>query len=550
MSTNPNPLKPLPWWTWIAPLVIIEAGDQFSLLFFQDAITSSFYLPASLGLILVFWWGPARVLPATFLVSSLNNYFYGFSSYWVWLGFGIGDSLSVALAWLLVVKVVHGKFWLPDTRHTVAFIVFGLAIPIFCYAVNWQLMYVTDHVFGWNEFWPHLRRDLLGESIVNIIIVIPTLFFLTPPLSRLGVIQVAPIPRTAFSYLTRAQAVESVFIAALVIVLVVLFRFQDVWFIFGTISLYIAIRFGFDAVLVANVVIFVASYLIPSINHPEFVSTLAGEGNYQTFFGYLLLFLFSAMTGRVIADLRNVKEQLSQKNLELQQTNVELDRFVYSASHDMSAPLKSIRGLVNVGRLTHPTGEQRDYLNKIETSAIKLEAFIQDVLNYSRNKRTELKAEEVNVGHILEEIFNGLRHLGEVNAPTLVLEDSTNRTLVTDPARLKIILNNIVSNALKYQKKDAGHQPLIRAFVTEENNVLRIHIDDNGEGIAEEMQPEIFKMFYRGNMKSEGSGLGLYIALEAALKLGGKISLYSELGKGSVFTIELPHVQSRKTLAE
>lgn len=534
------PLKPLPWWTWIAPLAIIEAGDQISLLFFQDNITSSFYLPTSLGLILVFWWGPLRVFPSLFIITTLNNYFYGFSSYWIWFGFGLGDSSSIVLSWLLFSVLWKGKAWMPDTRNLILFLVFGLAIPITCYAVNWQFMYVLDHDFGWAQFLPHLRRDLLGETIVNIIIVIPTLVFLTPLLSRKGLIPIPPIPRTAFTYLMRKHILEVALIGAIVLVLALFFEFQDVWFLFGTLSLYVAIRFGFDAVLVANVIIFTATYLVPTISHPEFVTSIVGNGNAPIFFGYLLLFLFAAVTGRVISDLRIIERELNSKNRELEQINVELDRFVYSASHDMSAPLKSIRGLVSVGLLTKPTAEQEDYLRKIETSALKLEDFIGEVLHYSRNNRTEVMPEELNLKQLCEEIFSHLRYFNEGNAPGMVLDHSANRTIVADRARLKIILNNILSNAIKYQKKDSSHHPMISISVLEEPGRLTIRVDDNGEGIPVEIQPNIFKMFYRGNLKSTGSGLGLYIAQEAANKMGGKINFHSEYGRGSSFMVELP----------
>lgn len=539
---QPHAEKPLPWWTWIAPLAIIEAGDQISLLFFQDNITSSFYLPTSLGLILVFWWGPLRVFPSLFIVTTLNNYFYGFSSYWIWFGFGLGDSCSIALSWFLFNILLKGKAWMPDTRNLVLFLVFGLAIPITCYAVNWQFMYVLNHNFGWAQFLPHLRRDLLGETIVNIIIVIPTLVFLTPLLSRIGLIPIPPIPVSAFTYLTRKKhTLEVALISAVVLALAFLFDFQDVWFLFGSISLYVAIRFGFDAVLVANVIIFSATYLVPTINHPEFVNAIIEGGNAPIFFGYLLLFLFAAVTGRVISDLRIIERELNAKNKELQQTNVELDRFVYSASHDMSAPLKSIRGLVNVGLLTKPTAEQEDYWRKIEKSARKLEDFIDEVLHYSRNNRTELVLEELNIKQLCEEIFSHLRYFNEGNAPGIVFDHSANRTIIADRSRLKIILNNLLSNAIKYQKKDSSHHPLISISLREDEDRVTIRIDDNGEGIPIEIQPSVFKMFYRGNLKSTGSGLGLYIALEAANKMGGKITFQSEYGKGSTFMVELPN---------
>jgi signal transduction histidine kinase len=533
---------PLPWWTWGAPLIIIETGDLISFYFFQDSITSSFYLPTALGLILVFWWGPLRVIPAVFLISIFNNILYGFSSYWIWLGFGLGDSFAILLSWFLFEKIVKGKYWLPDSRTTALFVIFGLTIPIFFYSANWQVMYILSGKMKWVDFFVQYRRDLLSESIVNTVIVIPVLYFLTPILSNKRLIKVNSIPSTSFEFLKRKQIPEILSIALLIMCIVVLFNFQNFWFLLGAVSLYVAMRFGFDLVLLANILIFVFTYLIPSVSHPIFISGQEGRENAQAFFGYLLLFLFSSMTGRVISDLWAIEKQLHSQNQELKQTNQELDRFVYSASHDMSAPLKSIRGLVNVGRMTRSIDEQIFYFNKIEVSALRLENFIEEVLDYSRNNRTEIINEIVSLKKLCEEIFNGLRHLDDVNAPTLQLDETTDCLIFTDRSRLKIILNNILSNAIKYQKKSPDHRPVISVSTRTklESNFLEIFIEDNGEGIPEEVLPNIFKMFFRGNLKSTGSGLGLYISKEAAGRIGGDVNVQSEIGKGTIFTIELP----------
>jgi two-component system, sensor histidine kinase len=108
-----------------------------------------------------------------------------------------------------------------------------------------------------------------------------------------------------------------------------------------------------------------------------------------------------------------------------------------------------------------------------------------------------------------------------------------------DKTRLKIILNNILANAIKYQKKIPGHRPRIKISSKHHRNRIVIDIEDNGEGIHPEIQSKIFNMFFRGNHSSKGSGLGLYIAREAAEKLNGNISVQSEYGKGTVFSLEL-----------
>ncbi|NJM26560.1 MAG: HAMP domain-containing histidine kinase [Bacteroidia bacterium] len=106
-------------------------------------------------------------------------------------------------------------------------------------------------------------------------------------------------------------------------------------------------------------------------------------------------------------------------------------------------------------------------------------------------------------------------------------------------------MSNLISNAIKYQKKFDTHTPVISISSTVRNENLDIEIADNGEGIREEYQGKLFNMFYRGTASSSGSGLGLYIAKEAIQKLHGKITFTSRLGEGSTFRISIPHLKNK-----
>jgi signal transduction histidine kinase len=112
--------------------------------------------------------------------------------------------------------------------------------------------------------------------------------------------------------------------------------------------------------------------------------------------------------------------------------------------------------------------------------------------------------------------------------------------VIADRLRLKIILNNLISNALQFQRKDESISPSIWICTELSEGTVGIQIRDNGQGIRAEVMDKIFNMFYRGSASSRGSGLGLYIAREAAQKLNGNIEVESIPGEGSVFTIILP----------
>jgi signal transduction histidine kinase len=112
----------------------------------------------------------------------------------------------------------------------------------------------------------------------------------------------------------------------------------------------------------------------------------------------------------------------------------------------------------------------------------------------------------------------------------------------TDLARLTVILNNLIGNAIKYH--DATKlRPFVRIAATRAESGYAITVKDNGIGIAREHQARVFDMFYRASDRSKGSGLGLYIVKESVHKLQGAVHVKSQVGVGSTFTVELPDVE-------
>jgi signal transduction histidine kinase len=109
----------------------------------------------------------------------------------------------------------------------------------------------------------------------------------------------------------------------------------------------------------------------------------------------------------------------------------------------------------------------------------------------------------------------------------------------TDPGRLKLVLQNLINNAIKYSDPEKKKK-IVNIDVKEGNDVIQIQITDNGIGIDPESIPKIFSMYYRATEKSKGSGLGLFIVKEAIHKIQGKVTVESALNLGSTFTIELP----------
>ena len=227
------------------------------------------------------------------------------------------------------------------------------------------------------------------------------------------------------------------------------------------------------------------------------------------------------------------------------QTNFELDSFVYRASHDLRAPLKSILGLVNIINNQANETDKVNYLRLIEKSAIKLDNFISDLINFSRNSRASVDIEEVDFNVIIAECKETLRFMEGAEKVEFISKVKGNTDFYSDTKRISIFLQNFLSNAIKYYNPSLKIKSYvdIQVLISKVNAVITI--EDNGVGIKKEYLPKIFNMFYRASENSFGSGLGLYIARQAVERLGGEIKVDSKLGIGTTFTITLPNLESK-----
>jgi two-component system, sensor histidine kinase len=512
--------KKLPWWTWVATLIIIHVGTEISLVFKYDQGVADYYLPTAFSVILINWWGPARVLPVMYINAVLSTFLWGIpADRWPhWLLYGIPETLFTFLSWYLFRKIYDGKYWLPDIKNTLMFLVLGILIPIIPENLLLQGLLVSLGDQPMATFWEYSTRNWLGEFISNFGLALPCLYYLTPVLHRMGLLYNPPVKTVLDLHVpTKRQVLEIAAIFIVLLSLVFFVEFETFWYVYGLVPMYTAIRFGFGAAILTNYFIFLITYVLP-----KFLKVFGNDVKDSTeilniFLGASLLFAFAAITGRVISDVRIAEAKLQKKNRELDQANKELDRFVYSVSHDLSAPLKSILGLVNISRITKEPLEHITYLSRIESSVVKLEVFIAEILDYSKNKRQQAVFEQIRLKELCHEILENLKYMEDFHKVNIDLSDLTHQEFVHDKMRLKIILNNLLTNALKFQKRIPEHQPFIKVSSRKNGEQVVIEIEDNGEGIKPEMQPRIFDMFYRGTENAKGSGLGLYIAKEAAV---------------------------------
>lgn len=235
--------------------------------------------------------------------------------------------------------------------------------------------------------------------------------------------------------------------------------------------------------------------------------------------------------------------KLRHQNEELLKINSELDTFVYNISHNLRAPLLSALGLVRLAKMEAGSANFDSmplYCDKIEESVLKLDDTLKEILDYSRNARSDINFQVINFRRIIDDCFDKLKYLpgsSEIEKTVTVRGEGP---FASDNYRIRVVFNNLISNALKYHDSSKAYK-WIKIDIAVDRDLATITLTDNGLGIDKSYLPKIFQMFYRATEKSEGSGLGLYIVKENIEKLRGNIKVTSELKKGTAFEIILPN---------
>ncbi len=235
----------------------------------------------------------------------------------------------------------------------------------------------------------------------------------------------------------------------------------------------------------------------------------------------------------------NTLQSLESKKL-LIKTNAELDRFVYSTSHDLRAPITSVLGLIDITSRSNSAEEKSQYLGMMKERLNSLDNFIKDVTDYSRNNRLSINRERFKLHEMAMEIWEGLKYKPEAENINFELDMAEQLEVNADKKRMAIVLNNLLSNAIRYHDR-RKEQKFIRISHQVNGKGFYLKVEDNGQGIAPEHHNKIFDMFYRGNESSKGSGLGLYIVKETMVKLSGTINVQSKPRIGSTFTAKFPY---------
>lgn len=242
-------------------------------------------------------------------------------------------------------------------------------------------------------------------------------------------------------------------------------------------------------------------------------------------------------------DLADSRRELRKRSDELQKAYDELNRFIYSASHDMRAPLTSILGVVTLAQQETGDEKMHEYLRMIEVSVKRMEVLNNNVIDYYINNKKQARLEVLDFVEMVDHTVSSLRYYLDADKIKFNINIEQNVKFMSDGFRVRSVVNNLISNAIKFQRPDNTDKQIEITGVIDDNRA-KLTVKDNGIGIKRESLNQIFDMFYRATFINAGSGIGLYVTKESIDKLEGKIEVQSEEGQGTSFTIEIPNLAS------
>lgn len=239
-------------------------------------------------------------------------------------------------------------------------------------------------------------------------------------------------------------------------------------------------------------------------------------------------------------EIRQKSKLLKKKNHDLKKLNHELDSFLYSTAHDLRSPLSSLLGLLQLAERENKQPELTRYFTMMKSSINRQEDFIQQIVSYSKNSKMTLQIEKFSLEGLIKDILESHRFMEGAERVTAWIDVKEEVPFLSDKSRMSILFNNLVSNAIRYADPTKERSWIrITAHTTPED--VFIEFADNGIGIESDHLHRIFDMFYRANLSSKGSGLGLFIFRETIQKLKGLVSVESTIKQGSKFTLRIPN---------
>jgi signal transduction histidine kinase len=241
---------------------------------------------------------------------------------------------------------------------------------------------------------------------------------------------------------------------------------------------------------------------------------------------------------------KKVKErtvELSESNRQLTDVNTELDNFLYKSSHDLSGPLASLQGLVNLAYM-EPKDEfhQLRLLGDLTSQIEKMSKMLSRLSLVSEVNHASLEAQKIDLEKVLVALFEFEKKNYQSSNVQLSFTIQGEVELVSDKLLFETIVENLVTNGIKFCNSNNRAQRFVHVEISKAGSMVCIRVSDNGLGIESKPDQDVFRMFMRGSERSETGGVGLYLTKICVNRLGGNIQLEQTSGDGSTFLVQLP----------
>jgi len=223
---------------------------------------------------------------------------------------------------------------------------------------------------------------------------------------------------------------------------------------------------------------------------------------------------------------------------ELHTRNQEIDQIVYRTSHDLKTPITSLEGLFDLMQVDGETNME-EYVDLAKKSTDDMKRMLQMLVRYSNNLVQSVNIEEVHIDRLQQVLEEELCELSGYDEVKINWSTSSIKSFKSDFERIKLILYNLIKNSIDFRKFGVGNTRIEIKF-QEKHGVTKILVSDNGIGIPQNIQEEVFNMFFRGTNQSKGSGLGLYLCKRNVDLLDGKLNLMSSEQVGTTVQVDIP----------
>lgn len=558
MQTANSPKIPA-LWIWIAPLIIAHVGTRISMLFQTAPGIAAVYLPIPLGLVMMIWWGP-RALLGVYLNAAFSAGLWTLSKTHLFPLYALPETIAILIGWYSFIIVSNGKCWLPSLDHLARFLLLAVLPAALVNGLLVPAVLITSGELTNTGLVGQIFNGLIGTSLDYLSVAVPLLFFLTPVLSRRGWILQRDVPRpeaVLAERRSRLAHLEIVTLFSAVLILSLRLSLDENWFLYAVFALWMGLRFGVGMAVLANAWVHLLLLYLPVLWH-NYINTTAIPFPAITANLYMSVIIAAAsalLVGRAISDLyeeMRERHKAEQARREAEILRLELDkerelrelrqRFISMLIHDFRNPLSALQ--LSLGLLhrywerTDPErGRQR--IDDMTVHINRLNALLEDVLVISKMEGVEmhLRRESVMLDKFCRSIFDEMQ-AGDNTHVLVYASDTKDTNCFIDPELMRRALTNLLHNALKYSPSSTT----VQFVVSVDGDEIALSVSDQGIGIPLTDLEHLYDPFFRASNVGDisGTGLGLPIVKQIIDLHGGSITVISEAGRGTTFTIRLP----------